>query len=66
MKDNTAHSLIRTAYVIVVVILSIGYIKGVVRLCECDFKPSYKAEVIYGVGTITGLNFIFGWMDFGK
>lgn len=43
-----------------------GYIKGVVKLCQCDFEPSYKAEVIYGIGTVTGLGVILGWIDFGK
>lgn len=44
----------------------IGYVKGIVKLVNCDFKESYKAEILYGVGTFTGLNAVFGWIDFGK
>jgi len=51
---------------IIYVVMITGYIKGVVKLCQCDFEPSYKAEVIYGIGTVTGLGVILGWIDFGK
>jgi hypothetical protein len=43
-----------------------GWVLGLVRFCKCDFEPSYKAEVIYGLGIVTGLNSILGWIDFGK
>jgi hypothetical protein len=41
----------------------VGWIKCLIKFIDCDFKPSYKAEVIYGVGTITGLGAIIGWVD---
>lgn len=44
----------------------IGWIKGIVNFCSCDFEPSYKAEIVYGIGSITGLGAILGWIDFGK
>lgn len=53
-------------HLLIAIIILVGYIKNIVHLCECDFEPSYKAEVIYGVGTITGLGVITGYMDFGK
>lgn len=48
------------------VFLLVGYVKNIVKLCQCDFEPKYKAEILYGVGTVTGLGVIFGWIDFGK
>lgn len=58
--------IITVVYLAIVVIGLVGYVKGVIKLCQCDFEPSYKAEIIYGVGTVTGLGVIVGWMDFGK
>jgi len=54
------------AYIALIVLLLIGEIQCIVKLVKCDFEPSYKAEVIYGIGTFTGLGSIIGWMDFGK
>lgn len=51
---------------IIVAICTIGYINGIVKLFKCDFEPSYKAEVFYIIGVPTGLNIIFGYIDFGK
>jgi len=33
---------------------------------ECDFQPSYKAEVIHTVGLIPIVGAFTGYMDFGK
>lgn len=51
---------------LIIVIFMSGWVRGIVRFCECDFKESYKAEVIYGVGVVTGLNVILGHFYFGK
>jgi len=43
-----------------------GYIKNVVKLTKCDFEPSYKAEVIHGIGLIPPVGCITGWINVGK
>lgn len=48
---------------LITIILFVGYIRGIVKFVQCDFKAPYKAEVIYRVGAITGLNAIFGWIN---
>lgn len=48
---------------LIVLLLFIGYVRGIVKFVQCDFKAPYKAEVIYGVGAITGLNVIIGWIN---
>ena len=53
-------------FVIVVTLGLVGWVKGVVNLCNCDFKPSYEAEVVYAFGTVTGFGAVVGWMDFGE
>lgn len=40
-------------FVILVMIFSaVGYIGNIVRLAHTDFKPSYKAEILRGVGIV--------------
>lgn len=53
-------------WVALVIIALVGEVKCVIKLVKCDFQPSYKAEILYGVGTFTGLGAIFGYVDFGK
>ena len=51
---------------ILVILAVTGYVKNIIHLSECDFEPSYKAEVIYAVGIIPVVGVFTGWMDFGK
>lgn len=43
-----------------------GWCMSLYKLTQCDFEPSYKAEIIYGVGLVTPISVITGWMDFGR
>ena len=43
-----------------------GWVKNIIKLSECDFEPSYKAEVIHTVGLVPIVGAFTGWMDFGK
>jgi len=36
--------------IIVAIAIVSGYISNIVKLTSCDFKPSYKCEIIRGVG----------------
>ena len=41
-----------------------GYFMNIYKLVQCDFKPSYKAEVIRGIGIATGVvGCVVGWLD---
>jgi hypothetical protein len=48
---------------IFIVLFTIGYVRCVVKFINCDFKEPYKAEIIYGVGTASGLGAIIGWIN---
>lgn len=61
-----AGALLIIVYVLIVLFLVIGEIKCIIHLIQCDFKPPYKAEILYLVGAVTGLGGIFGWCNFGK
>jgi hypothetical protein len=54
--------LITTLYVAAI----IGEVTCIVKFFRCDFKESYKAEMVYAVGACTGLGAVIGYMDFGK
>jgi hypothetical protein len=34
----------------IVFAIALGYISNIVKLTQCDFEPSYKAEICRGVG----------------
>ena len=53
-------------WIVVVIVVGVGWVKNIVKLVECDFEPSYKAEVIHIIGIIPPVGMITGWMDFGK
>ena len=44
--------------------LSVGYVMNVVKFCQCDFKESYKAEIIRGVGMVAmPVGGVMGWLS---
>ena len=42
--------------------LVIGELLCIVRFITSDFEPSYKREIIYGLGMVTGTGSIIGWI----
>jgi len=36
---------------------------NVYKLTQCNFEPSYKAEVLYGIGVVSPTCFITAFMD---
>ena len=51
---------------LILIVVGTGWIKNLIKLTECDFEPSYKAEVIHIVGLIPPVGMITGWLDVGK
>lgn len=45
------------------IVLLVGYVNDILKLVKCDFEAPYKAEVIYGVGAVTGLGAIIGYIN---
>lgn len=65
MRDSLA-TIFGLLQIAIVLLGLIGYVMCVVKFVRCDFEPNYKAEIVYGVGTFTGLGMVVGWIDFGK
>lgn len=51
---------------LIIAVVGTGWVKNIIKLSNCDFKPSYKAEVIHAVGLIPPVGMITGWLDLGK
>ena len=56
VKKKGSTDLGTIVVIVVVVILcalpAVGYIKNIVKLCQCDFASPVKAEVIRGIGVV--------------
>lgn len=39
---------------------------NIYRLTQCDFKESYKAEIVHGIGMFTPIFIVTGWLDLGE
>jgi hypothetical protein len=48
---------------IVILFLLVGWIRCTYKFFTCNFEPVGRAEIIYGVGTVTGLGCIIGYID---
>lgn len=60
---KTALSLL-IIQIAIVAFLGIGWILNVVKFVKSDFKPSYKNEIIRGIGIIAPpIGGVVGWLD---
>ena len=53
--------------IIIWLVVLTGWVKSIIKLTECDFEPSYKAEVVYMVGSIVPpVGAVVGWLEVGR
>ena len=45
---------------------SIGWAMNLYKLTQCDYEPSYKAEILHIVGIFPIVGMFTGWIDVGK
>lgn len=50
-------------YILLAVLLIFGELRCLYQFVTSDFEPSYKREIIYGVGTFTGFGVIIGYLN---
>jgi hypothetical protein len=60
MKTEITTIIIRLT---ILVLAIVGEIKCIIKACKCNWEPIGKAEVIYTVGSLTGLGAIIGYID---
>lgn len=51
-------------YIALISICVIGWVDNIIKLVKCDFEPSYKTEIIRGVGVfVFPVGIVVGYMD---
>lgn len=63
MKESIIASLL---WIAICIAALVGEVKCVIKIFECDFEPSYKAEVLYTASALTGIGCVVGYFDLGK
>lgn len=54
-------------YILLVLGAMVGWVKNIYALTQCDFEPTYKAEVLRIIGIpIAPVGAILGYVDLGK
>jgi hypothetical protein len=49
--------------ILLVIYIPTTWVINLTRFLKCDFEPSYKAEVIHGLGLFTPVFVVTAWMD---
>lgn len=60
MKSATIGVIIYFAILMAVIM---GEVKCIIKMCQCNWEPIGKAEIIYTVGTFTGAGVIIGYLN---
>lgn len=66
IKNQNGFAAIGLIFVIVFIVGVFGYFSNIYKLAQCDFEPSYKAEIIRTIGLFTPVGAVVGYMDLGK
>ncbi len=53
-------------WLVLLLVVGIGWVKNLIKLTECDFESPYKCEVVYTVGLIPIVGMVTGWLNIGK
>lgn len=48
---------------LILVIISTGWVKNLIKLSDCDFEAPYKAEIIHAVGLFPPVGMVTGWLN---
>ena len=49
--------------IIIIAFLIIGEIRCIYKMITCNWEPVGKAEMLYTIGTFTGLGVVIGWIN---
>ena len=52
--------LISLLFILAVIV---GEVRCIYKMCTCNWEPVGKAEVLYTVGSFTGLGMVIGYFD---
>lgn len=49
--------------ILIFVLGLIGEIRCIVKMIQCNWEPIGKAEIVYTVGSVTGIGAVIGWFN---
>lgn len=47
----------------IIIFALIGEISCIIKFINSDFEPSYKREIVYGIGMVTGGGVFIGYLN---
>ena len=50
-------------YIVIILLYLFGWGRCVYKATQCNWDPIGKAEIFYGVGSITSLGGVIGWFN---
>lgn len=65
LKSNSMKTsiVIIAIYASIIIGALVGEVKCIIKMCQCNWEPIGKAEIIYTAGACTGLGAIVGYLD---
>lgn len=67
IKAGVVGAFVTLFFLALIIVSAIGQGLNIWGLCQCDFQPSYKAEVIRVVGVfVPPVGSVVGFIDVGK
>lgn len=66
MKSQNGFVAAQLLFVMIFLFGFVGYALNIYKLTQCDFEPSYKAEIIRAVGIFPPVGAIVGYLNFGE
>lgn len=62
MKNKVKLVLITFLPILLAVLAIFGEIRCIYKMCTCNWEPVGKAEIVYTIGTFTGLGAVIGYI----
>ena len=50
-------------WLVIAIAMITGEVKCIIKMIDCNWQPVGKSEIIYTVGTFTGLGCVIGYLD---
>lgn len=57
---------LESAGLVILVLVFGGWAVNIYKFTQLDFEPSYKAEIIRGVGVIPPIGAVLAWVEFDE
>ena len=62
MKNKAGVVILTFLPILFAVVAIFGEIRCIYKMCTCNWEPVGKAEIVYTIGTFTGLGAIIGYI----